>query len=82
VDYITKPFHAAEVLARVHTHLSLRKMHEVLEEKNSIIAHALDEKSRQLDTLIDNLPGMVYRSSFDGDWHTTFVSDGCQALTG
>ena len=82
VDYITKPFHAAEVLARVRTHLSLRKMHEVLEEKNSIIAHALDEKRRQMDTLIDNLPGMVYRSSFDGNWQVTFVSDGCRSLTG
>jgi len=82
VDYITKPFHAAEVLARVSTHLALKKMHEILEEKNINISHALDEKHRQLDTLIGNLPGMVYRSSFDGNWHTTFVSDGCQALTG
>jgi len=82
VDYITKPFHAAEVLARVRTHLSLRQMQETLEEKNRIIAGTLKEKRRQMNTLIDNLPGMVYRATFDGAWHTTFVSDGCRDLTG
>ena len=82
VDYITKPFHAAEVLARVRTHLALRQMQETLEEKNRIIAGTLREKRRQLDTLVDNLPGMVYRARFDGTWHTRFVSDGCRDLTG
>ncbi len=82
VDYITKPFHAAEVLARVRTHLSLRQMQETLEEKNRIITGTLKEKRRQMDTLIDNLPGMVYRATFDGTWHTTFVNDGCRDLTG
>ena len=30
VDYITKPFHIEEVLARVETHLALRKLQEQL----------------------------------------------------
>ena len=34
VDYITKPFQMEEVLARVQTHLSLRKMRQQLEEQN------------------------------------------------
>lgn len=33
VDYITKPFHAEEVLARVKTHLNLRELTERLEQK-------------------------------------------------
>jgi signal transduction histidine kinase len=33
VDYITKPFEETEVLARVNTHIKLRKLHKKLEEK-------------------------------------------------
>ena len=82
VDYITRPFHSSEVLARVQTHLTLRQMHKTLGEKNLIISRALAEKSRKLDTLISNLPGMVYESRFDGHWQMGFISDGCKHLTG
>ncbi|MBI9092645.1 MAG: sigma 54-interacting transcriptional regulator [Desulfobacterium sp.] len=82
VDYITRPFHMAEVLARVRTHLSLRQMHLTLGEKNRIIRKTLAEKSRQLDVLISHLPGIVYRCRFDGTWHMEFISDGCRNLTG
>ncbi|GAK51505.1 response regulator receiver sensor signal transduction histidine kinase [Candidatus Moduliflexus flocculans] len=34
VDYITKPFEAEEVLARVKTHLALRRLQKMLEQKN------------------------------------------------
>jgi class 3 adenylate cyclase len=33
VDYVTKPLHQEEVLARVNTHLTLRRMQQQLEEK-------------------------------------------------
>jgi signal transduction histidine kinase len=33
-DYVTKPFHTEEVLARVNAHLSLRAMQRALEEQN------------------------------------------------
>ena len=82
VDYITRPFQSVEVLARVRTHISLRQMHISLGEKNRIIKRALDEKSRQLDVLISNLPGMVYRCRFNEKWNMEFVSDGCLKLTG
>ena len=45
VDYITKPVQAEEVLARVHTHLALRKAQQKLEEKNQ----QLQQKNRELD---------------------------------
>lgn len=35
VDYITKPFQVEEVLARVHTHLTLQDMRQSLQEKNN-----------------------------------------------
>jgi two-component system sensor histidine kinase/response regulator len=48
VDYITKPFNGVELLARVETHLALKRSREVLAETNaakdkfySIIAHDL-----------------------------------------
>jgi DNA-binding NtrC family response regulator len=82
VDYITRPFYASEVIARVHTHISLRRMHLALDEKNRIIQNALTEKSRQLDVLISNLPGIVYRCQYDKNWQMEFVSDGCKNLTG
>jgi PleD family two-component response regulator len=43
VDYITKPFQAQEVLARVKTHLSLRSLQKSLEDKNTQLQKALDE---------------------------------------
>jgi len=43
VDYISKPFHAEEVLARVKTHLMLYSLINSLEKKNIELKMALDE---------------------------------------
>ncbi len=62
VDYVTKPFNGAELLARVKTHLSLRYAREILKQKNnelktlnatkdkffSIIAHDLKNPVQSL----------------------------------
>ncbi len=42
VDYITKPFREEEVLARVETHLSIRKMQRQIEDKNRRLQRAKD----------------------------------------
>ena len=40
------------------------------------------KRSRRLDTLISNLPGIVYRARNDPDWPMEFVKGECESLTG
>ncbi|MGB9978280.1 PAS domain S-box protein [Methanobacterium sp.] len=46
------------------------------------IEDELKENQRTLETLISNLPGVVYRCSNDPNWTMEFVSEGCLELTG
>jgi signal transduction histidine kinase len=55
VDYITKPFQHEEVLSRIDTHLTIRRLQKKLEEKNSELANLnqnlerlVEQKSKQL----------------------------------
>lgn len=51
VDYITKPFHHEEVMARLTTHLTLRRLQQELEDKNIQLEEKnilLDDKNLQL----------------------------------
>lgn len=51
VDYITKPLKAAEVKARVKTHITLKKMKEVLSRQNVILEERIDQKTAQLQEM-------------------------------
>jgi CheY-like chemotaxis protein len=64
VDYVTKPFHAEEVLARVGTQLKLARLRRELEEKNrelqarhDELAAAWEGHGRMFATLAEALPG-------------------------
>jgi two-component system, sensor histidine kinase and response regulator len=79
VDYITKPFHAAEVLTRVNTHLTLRRLQEELRRQlleldayAHTVAHDLKSPLGVLigcaDILglgLENIPPAVARNSLD-----------------
>lgn len=52
VDYITKPFQAEEVLARVETHLNLRNLQKRLEEKNEALSETLQQLKATQDQLV------------------------------
>jgi PAS domain S-box-containing protein len=46
------------------------------------VENNLKESQRMLDTLVSNLPGMVYRCQNTPDWTMSYVSEGVFALTG
>ena len=56
VDYITKPFHAEEVLARVHAHARLHALQQDLESRNRELAaakHDLELRNQELTAAKD-----------------------------
>lgn len=48
VDYITKPFHREEVLARVRLHLKLRQMQEALQEARDEMERKVEKRTAEL----------------------------------
>lgn len=51
VDYITKPFQVKEVMARIETHLSLRRLQKHLEESNTALQREITERIRAEQSL-------------------------------
>jgi len=51
VDFIPKPFHKAEVKARVQTHLTLKKMREDLSAKNIVLGDQVKEIQEKTENL-------------------------------
>lgn len=58
IDYVTKPFHAVEVLARVETHLKIRRLQVALEKQNQVLQDN-NEKLHQLHALKDEFLGIA-----------------------
>jgi CheY-like chemotaxis protein len=55
VDYITKPFQAEEVQARVKTHLMIRKLQLRLEHQNLLLEQTVSERTGELKTAYERL---------------------------
>jgi signal transduction histidine kinase len=51
VDYITKPFQAKEVVARIETHMALRNLQKQLQEKNVQLEQEITERKQAEVTL-------------------------------
>jgi signal transduction histidine kinase len=55
VDYITKPFHLAEVLARVQSHIALRTMQKQLQQANMTLERQVQELDAFAHTVAHDL---------------------------
>ncbi|KYF87594.1 hypothetical protein BE20_25545 [Sorangium cellulosum] len=53
VDYVTKPFEKTELLARVHTQISLRRATRAVEEQNRRLSEEIRERARAEEALAD-----------------------------
>jgi len=61
VDYIVKPFHSVELLARVKTHLNLYKAKKILKANNLSLQTKLQvEQQRMLSELEENQKSMIF----------------------
>lgn len=81
-DYITKPFYATEVLARIHCQLTIQRQRRQLIEQNCKLQQEIQERQRielalreanlELERLasLDGLTQIFNRRRFDAYWYT------------
>ncbi len=84
VDYVSKPFHEAEVLARVHTHLTYRRMQIELEGMVQHRTNQLETKTEELLEEVDERKQVVktlktteqnYREIYNATSESIFIHD-------
>lgn len=63
VDFITKPIHAAELLARVETQVTLQALRAELEERNQQLGHELRVARALLDAAAERVEGPLLGTS-------------------
>lgn len=84
VDYITKPFQAEEVYARVNTHLQLCKAREVLQEFNQKlekkVAEQVEEINQSQIATIFALAKLSHTRDDDTGYHLERVQHFCKLL--
>ena len=55
VDYITKPFHAAEVKARVQAHLAMARMKSTLRSENALLEQMVLKKTAEIQNMLQGI---------------------------
>jgi putative two-component system response regulator len=55
VDYITKPFHAAEVKARVQAHLAMALMKSELRSQNALLEQMVQKKTMEIQDMLQGI---------------------------
>ncbi|NET54802.1 MAG: response regulator [Symploca sp. SIO2E6] len=75
VDYISKPFHPEEVLARVENQLTIRRLQQQLQEKNTGLCPEQDES----ESLLINTQPEVIAQQFQPD--TSLIAEQYEQVT-
>ncbi len=65
VDYITKPFEDAEVLARVRTHIQLKRSIDIIKEYNRQLTETLQEMQQSFNELKQSQDSKLAREKED-----------------
>ncbi len=73
VDYVAKPFQADEVIARVETHIKIRRLEQALEQKNRQLE---EDNAIILESMGEGLLGV------DKQGRITFVNPAGEKITG
>ncbi|MGD1714265.1 diguanylate cyclase domain-containing protein [Dapis sp. BLCC M172] len=92
LDDIKMPIQADDVLTKIKFHVQIHSLKKQLQSQNQKlqqeislrekVENELKEHKLMLESLIENLPGMVYYSSNDCNLNMNFVSDNFYSLTG
>jgi DNA-binding NtrC family response regulator len=68
LDYITKPFEAEEVLARVRTHLRLRHAEEALRHAHNTLEIRVQERTAELRRALEEIEGLKSQLELRNDY--------------
>lgn len=55
-------------------------IHQAFERQKAVVG--IRESKRELDNLVSNLPGFIYRCHNDQNWTMEYISQGCENITG
>ncbi|WP_321321422.1 response regulator [Labilibaculum sp.] len=86
---LSTPIEEEELIAQLNVMLRIKDAEDKLRKENKelnayieIKMSELEESNRKMETLLDNLPGFVYRCANNKDWKMEYVSEGCKDITG
>jgi sigma-B regulation protein RsbU (phosphoserine phosphatase) len=58
-DYVTKPYSSSELIARINTHINLKRIKEENEQYTTRLEEIVKEKTKQIEDYAKNLEAMV-----------------------
>ena len=84
VDFLTKPFHAQEIDARITSHLRLRKLQEMTQAKADTLGTLVEEKSREISesqlALIYAMATLSESRDYETGQHMKRIQNFCSIL--
>jgi len=81
-DYITNPFLAVEIIARIKTQIKLYKSQKYLNERIRYRTFQLEKNNEKYENLINNTSTIIYRYEFTPKKGFNFISPSVYQITG